>query len=134
MCHNRSPTFLHPVARRSGAVRGLYKLVHIPARFTPRQPMARVPFLCLGKYYNFFLCSQAFKKSHGGGGGGEGKDKGNVGNFVVVAGGMSKIGELIVEPPVPSLYYAPIIEPVPPEHQGGLWDFEDEPSYFDGDM
>ncbi|CAM9900883.1 unnamed protein product [Ectocarpus sp. 12 AP-2014] len=78
--------------------------------------------------------SQAFKKSHGGGGGGEGKGKGKLGGFAVVAGGMGKMRELIVEPPVPSLYNAPIVEPVPPEHQGGLWDFEEEPSYFDGDM
>lgn len=83
--------------------------------------------------------SQAFKKSHGGGGGGEeekGKEEGGDGKpgMVVAAGGMGKIRELIVEPPTPLLYNAVIIEPVPPEHQGGLWDFENEPSYFDGDM
>eukprot|EP00903_Cladosiphon_okamuranus_P012601 g11792.t1 len=84
--------------------------------------------------------SQAFKKSHGGGGGGakdEGKEGGDGGKpkgMVVKAGGMGKIKDLIVEPPTPMLYNAPIIEPVPPEHQGGLWEFEDEPSYFDGDM
>lgn len=44
------------------------------------------------------------------------------------------MGDLIVERPVPALYEAVIIEPVPAEHQGGLWDFENEPSYFDGDM
>lgn len=54
--------------------------------------------------------------------------------MVVKAGGMGKIKDLIVEPPTPMLYDAVIIEPVPPEHQGGLWEFEDEPSYFDGDM
>lgn len=47
---------------------------------------------------------------------------------------MSKMGDLIVERPVPALYDAVIIEPVPPEHQGGLWDFEENPAYFDGDM
>lgn len=71
--------------------------------------------------------SQAFKKSHGGGSEG-GKPS------YIEAGGMSKIGDLIVERPTPALFDAVIIEPVPPEHQGGLWDFEEEPSYFDGDM
>ncbi|CAM9427018.1 unnamed protein product [Scytosiphon promiscuus] len=81
--------------------------------------------------------SQAFKKSHGGSGGGEeGKAAGEAPKpgFIVAAGGMGKIRELIVEPPTPLLYHAAIIEPTPPEHQGGLWEFEDEPSYFDGDM
>lgn len=76
--------------------------------------------------------SQAFKKSHGGSGVGEGKDKGEAPKGA--PGGMGKIRELIVEPPTPLLYHPVIIEPVPPEHQGGLWDFENEPSYFDGDM
>lgn len=90
---------------------------------------------------DFQTSSQAFKKSHGGGGGGGGEEKGNEEEggsgkpgFVVAAGGMGKIRELIVEPPNPRLYNAVIIEPVPPEHQGGLWEFEDEASYFDGDM
>lgn len=82
--------------------------------------------------------SQAFKKSHGGGGEDKAKEEGGGGGkpagFVVAAGGMGKIRELIVEPPTPTLYSAVIIEPVPPEHQGGLWEFEDEPSYFDGDL
>lgn len=82
------------------------------------------------------LYSQAFKKSHGGSDGGDGKAEGEAKKpgFIVAAGGMGKIRELIVEPPTPLLYHAPIIEPTPPEHQGGLWEFEDEPSYFDGDM
>ena len=81
------------------------------------------------------ICSQAFKKSHGGGGDGKPKGEKEGGKpGYIAAGGMSKIRELIVEPPTPFLYNAPIIEPVPPEHQGGLWEFEDEPSYFDGDM
>ena len=74
------------------------------------------------------LRSQAFKKSHGGPG-----KEGEKPSFIVAAGGMSKMGDYIVERPVPSLYHAVIMEPVPPEHAGGLWDFEDEPSYFDGD-
>lgn len=80
------------------------------------------------------LSSQAFKKSHGSGGGGKAEGKDGKPGFIVAAGGMSKIKDLIVEPPVPALYDAVIMEPVPPEHQGGLWDFEEEPSYFDGDM
>ncbi len=78
--------------------------------------------------------SQAFKKSHGGGGGGKTEGDGGGKPGYIAAGGMGKIRELIVEPPIPALYNAPIIEPVPPEHQGGLWEFEDEPSYFDGDL
>lgn len=46
----------------------------------------------------------------------------------------SKIGDLVVERPQPGMYDAVIIEPVPPEHKGGLWEFENEPSYFDGDL
>ncbi|CAM9913253.1 unnamed protein product [Laminaria digitata] len=72
--------------------------------------------------------SQAFKKSHGGAG-----KEGEKPSFVA-AGGMSKMGDYILEHPVPSLYHAVVMEPVPPEHAGGLWDFENEPSYFDGDM
>lgn len=80
------------------------------------------------------MCSQAFKKSHSGGGGGKEEGKGGKPGFIVAAGGMGKIKDLIVEPPTPALYDAVIMEPVPPEHKGGLWDFEEEPSYFDGDM
>lgn len=46
----------------------------------------------------------------------------------------SKIGDFVLERPQPGMYDAVIIEPVPPEHKGGLWDFENEPSYFDGDL
>ena len=47
---------------------------------------------------------------------------------------MSKMSELIVERPSPALFDAVIIEPTPPEHKGGLFDFENDPSYFDGDL
>lgn len=46
----------------------------------------------------------------------------------------SKIGDLVVGRPEPGLYNAVIMEPTPPEHTGDLFDFENEPSYFDGDM
>lgn len=44
------------------------------------------------------------------------------------------MGDLTIERPSPSLYDAVLIEPTPPEHKGGLWEFENEASYFDGDM
>ncbi|CAM9727095.1 unnamed protein product [Choristocarpus tenellus] len=65
--------------------------------------------------------SQAFKASHSSGG-------------PVVPGGMSKMGELLEGRPQPEMFDAVLVEPTPAELQGELWDIEDEPSYFDGDL
>ncbi|CAM9269024.1 unnamed protein product, partial [Discosporangium mesarthrocarpum] len=59
--------------------------------------------------------SQAFRSSHGSG----------------PVTGMSKMGELLVGRPSPQLFEAVLVEPTPSEHEGGPWDFEEEPSYFD---
>lgn len=77
--------------------------------------------------------SQAFKGSHSGGND-KGEDRqaeGSKGSRPILPG---KMGELLLERPTPAMYDAILVEPVPAEHRGGLWEFENEASYFDGDV
>lgn len=73
------------------------------------------------------VSSEAYKRSHAKGDDGEGSTSGGG------RGLMSKLSELVLEPPDSTFYDAVLVQPTPPEHKGGLWEFENEPSYFDGD-
>ena len=47
---------------------------------------------------------------------------------------MAQMKDILIEPPRPAMYEAVLVEPTPPENRGGLFEFEENADYFDGDI